>query len=140
MTTFIDTNVIIYLLDATSPFHDWAKAAAAKRRTEGPLIISDIVYSEASVTLASLEDTDEAFASLAVERLRFSTSALFRAGKAYAEYRRRGGLRPRMLADFLIGAQAETEGAPLMTVNSRDFGSLFPSVVLMHPDNYDPQT
>jgi predicted nucleic acid-binding protein len=138
MTTFIDTNVIIYLLDSTSGFHDWAKAAVAKRRTEGPLIISDIVYSEVSVTLASPEDTDKAFASLAVERLRFSTSALFRAGKAFAEYRRRGGLKPRMLPDFLIGAQAETEGAPLMTVNSRDFSSFFPGVVLMQPDNYQP--
>jgi predicted nucleic acid-binding protein len=120
MTTFVDTNVIIYLLDSDSPFHNWAMAAATKRRTEGPLIISDIVYSEISVSLKSVEDTDEVLNGLSLERIGFTKDALFRAGRAFAEYRRRGGQKTNVLSDFLIGAQAETAGAPLLTNNRKD--------------------
>jgi predicted nucleic acid-binding protein len=135
MTTFLDTNVLIYLLDISSPFHNWAKKIVQRRRAEGPLIISDIVYSEISVSLNSVQETDKAISLLAVERMRFSTAALFRAGKALAEHRRRGGTRTSMLSDFLIGAQAETAGAPLATANRGDFRSYFPSVVLILPES-----
>lgn len=133
MTTFVDTNVIIYLLDSTSQFHGWAKTTTSKRRTEGPLIISDIVYSEISVSLKSIEDTDEVLNVLALERIGFTKDALFRAGRAFAEYRKRGGPKTNVLSDFLIGAQAETAGAPLLTNNRKDFISYFPSVELIEP-------
>ena len=133
MTTFVDTNVIIYLLDSTSKFHSWAKTIATKRRTEGPLIVSDIVYSEISMSLNSVEHTDEVLNSLALERIGFTKDALFRAGRAFAEYRRRGGPKTNVLSDFLIGAQAETAGAPLLTNNRKDFISYFPSVELIEP-------
>ncbi len=133
MTTFLDTNIIVYLLDSNSSFHDWAKATATKRRTAGPLLISDIVYSEISVSLDSVEDTDATLDALAIERVRFSTTALFSAGRAFAEYRRRGGPRTSLLADFLIGAQAEAEGAPLITNDRCNFSSYFPTVELIVP-------
>jgi predicted nucleic acid-binding protein len=133
MTTFVDTNVIIFLLDPGHQHHDWAKDAVTKRRAEGPLVISDIVYSEFSAALGSMEETNAAVTSLALERLRFTNAALFRAGKAFAEYRRRGGNKTNVLSDFLIGAQAETERAPLLTGNRKDFTSYFPTVVLIEP-------
>jgi predicted nucleic acid-binding protein len=120
-------------LDANSPFHGWARDAAIKRKSVGPLIISDIVYSELSAGLDSVKKTDAALGSLATERLRFTTAALFRAGKAFYEYRSRRGPKTSMLSDFLIGAQAETEGAPLMTANRRDYRSYFPTVLLIEP-------
>lgn len=133
MTTFVDTNVIIYLLDPNSQFHVWAKAAATKRRTEGPLIISDIVYCEISVSLNSVKATDDALSLLALERIGFTKDALFRAGRAFAEYRKRGGQKTNVLSDFLIGAQAETAGAPLLTNDQKGFISYFPSVELIGP-------
>jgi predicted nucleic acid-binding protein len=78
VTTFVDTNVLIYLLDSTSEFHQWAKDTATKRRTEGPLLISDIVYCELSVAFPSVAETDEIVRSLALERYRFSNSAIQR--------------------------------------------------------------
>ena len=133
MTTFVDTNVIIYLLDPGHSFHGWAKEAATKRRTVGPLIISDIVYSEVSVSLDSVQETDAALASLAIERLRFTNIALFRAGNAFAECRKSGGPKQSLLSDFLIGAQAETEGVPLLTADRRVFRTYFPAIQLIEP-------
>jgi predicted nucleic acid-binding protein len=133
MTTFVDTNVLIYLQDPASKFHGWAKSAVAERRAIGPLIICDIVCSELSVAMNSVAETDEVVRSLAIERYRFSNLVLFRAGKAFAKYKSRGGQKLNVLSDFLIGAQAEVEGAPLLTNNAREFVSYFPKAVLIKP-------
>jgi predicted nucleic acid-binding protein len=133
MTTFLDTNVIIYLLEPTSPFHNWAKTVVGKSRTAGPLLISDVVYSEFSVTLDSVQDTDQALDQLGIERVQFSTRALFLAGRAFVKYRKGGGTKTSVLSDFLIGAQAETEGAPLITNDRHYFSSYFPAIQLILP-------
>ena len=84
--------------------------------------------------MKTVTETDEVVRSLAIERYRFSNAVLFRAGKAFAEYKRRGGPKLYLLSDFLIGAQAEVERAPLVTNNVREFASYFPSVELITPD------
>lgn len=132
MTTFLDTNILVYLLDEASPRHQWAKTVTAERRQEGPLIISDIVYSEFSVALESQSNTDDAIRSLALERIAFSDESLFLAGKAYRRYKEEnGGPKNNVLSDFLIGAQASAAGVPLVTANPDDFKSYFPAIKLI---------
>ena len=60
-------------------------------------------------------------------------AALFLAGKAHQTYRRRGGGRPGVLADFLIGGHAAVLGVPLLTRDAQRFRSYFPSVRLVLP-------
>jgi predicted nucleic acid-binding protein len=124
MTTFVDTNVVVDALDPRAARHHWAKEALAK--ADQPLVVCDIVFSEFSVSLASVEDTNEAIKKLALERYPFSDGALFLAGKAFAEYKRRGGQKTNVLSDFLIGAQACDESVALVTANERDFRCYFP--------------
>lgn len=132
MTTFLDTNILVYLLDKNSSKHEWAKTITAERRSQGPLIISDIVYSEFSVALQSQADTDAAIDSLALERLPFSNESLFLAGKAFKLYKEENaGPKNNVLSDFLIGAQAAAAGIPLITMNARDFEPYFPSIQLI---------
>ena len=133
MTTFVDTNVLLYLLNENEELHDWAKKAVEERKTHGPLIICDIVYSEFSVGMETLEKTNEAVAALALERLRFTNETLFHAGKLYKEHKKRGGMRSNVLADYLIGAQAELEKAPLLTNNAKDYTSCFPRMSIIQP-------
>jgi predicted nucleic acid-binding protein len=133
MTTFVDTNILIYLLDEKSPHHEWSKEKIAERKIVGPLIISDIVYSEFSVGLDSVAKTDEAISSLSLERASFTNEMLFRAGKAFREHREKGGNKSNVLSDFLIGAQAEIEDAPLLTMDTGAFKGYFPKVALITP-------
>ena len=56
-----------------------------------------------------------------------------RAGQAHSEYRRCGGKRPAILPDFLIGAQAEMRGWPLVTRDRKRFGSYFPDLQIIDP-------
>lgn len=133
MTTFVDTNIIGYLINPDEEMHDWAKRAVEERRQHGPLVICDIVYSEFSVAMSGIDQTNEVVTELALERLRFSDEVLFRAGQAFKAYKRRGGAKTNVLADYLIGAQAEVEGAPLLTNNARDYRTSFPDVTIIEP-------
>jgi predicted nucleic acid-binding protein len=135
MTTFLDTNVLINLLNPDAEKHHWCFEQVAKARESGPVIICDIVYCELSVGLDSKEATDQAISELALERLPSSDLSLFQAGRAYKKYKdEHGGPKLGVLPDFLIGAQANAENAPLVTSNKADFASYFPDMTIIHPD------
>jgi predicted nucleic acid-binding protein len=133
MTACLDTNILIYITDQNSPHHSWSVTQLQRSKTQGPVIISDIVYSQFAGGMASRSDADAVISALELERIRSSDEALFRAGKAFVEYKKRRGPKERVIADFIIGATAEAEGLPLVTNNPSDFRSYFPTVTLIHP-------
>jgi predicted nucleic acid-binding protein len=134
MTTFLDTNIVIALLDDQHPHHPWSVGELVKRKVEGPTIVSDIVYCEVSVGMKDKAEVNEAIARLGLERIRGRDEALIRAGVAFKEYKQRNnGPKNGVLPDFLIGSIAEVEGAPLMTVNDKDFAGYFPAMALISP-------
>lgn len=131
MTTFIDTSVIIPLIDESAEHHQWcvAQVESANR----PIVVSDIVYAELSVGMDSKEDVDVVMDKFSFSRLSYSDDALFRAGKAFLQYKRGGGPRDSLLPDFLVGALAEVTGEPLLTRDSGKVGTYFPDVALIQP-------
>lgn len=131
MTTFIDTSVLIPLLDHNSEHHAWCaeKVAEASR----PLVVTDIVYAELSVGIETKEDVDRAILEFGFDRVGHSDESLFRAGKAVLAQAAKGG-RERLLPDFLIGAVAEVEGLPLLTRDPGKVRTYFPEVDLICPD------
>ena len=56
------------------------------------------------------------------------------AGRAFVEYRRRGGVRTSPLPDFYIGAHAAVSGLSLRTRDARRYSGYFPGVRLISPD------
>ena len=96
-------------------------------------MICDIVYCELSQGMESIEETDAAIDKLSIERIHLSKECLFKAGRTFLEYKRRGGEKFNVLSDFFIGALAVTEGIPLLTGNIRDFRNLFPEIRLISP-------
>ena len=133
MTTFLDTSALLALLNPAEPFHAWSKEQLDTRRLAGPIIIADVVYSEFSISMPTREATDQAIRGLALERLASNDDALFRAGRAYQQYRKQRGQKTNVLPDFMIGALAEVLQAPLITANQRDFVGYFPGLELIHP-------
>ena len=133
MTTFLDTNVLISLLDEAHKFHQWSMAQFQDCKAKGPAIISDIVYCEFSVGMASKDDVDAAIEQFALERFEGDDVALFRAGVAFKQYKANAGPKVNVLPDFLIGAIAEVTGAPLLTANPKDFKKYFPNIKMISP-------
>lgn len=100
----------------------------------GPVVINDIIYAETSIRYHTIEDFEVMLATAGVTLVPISPAALFRAGKAFAQYRKAGGTRTGVLPDFFIGAHAEVERPPLLTRDARRYRSYFPNVTLIAPD------
>src|SRR3546814_18663421 len=84
----------------------------------------------------SVDDTDAAIESFALGRCGYSHAVLFRAAKAFFEYRKNdnGERKTGALTDFLIGALAEVEAAPLITRAAGTVAAYFPTVEIIRPE------
>ncbi|NDD11812.1 MAG: type II toxin-antitoxin system VapC family toxin [Betaproteobacteria bacterium] len=84
--------------------------------------------------LVDLLTNDPTWAEWSISQLRIPKPALFLAGKAFVQYRRQGGTKSNVLADFFIGAHAAVSGYPVLTQDVRRYGSYFPTVKLVAPE------
>jgi predicted nucleic acid-binding protein len=132
--TLVDSNVLIDSLNPHSPWRPWADGALVDALDRGVLFVNQIIYAEVSVSFDSVERCDEALGTRWVERIPLPWPASFLAGKAFVEYRRRGGTKRSPLPDFFIGAHAAVEGLPLLTRDPARYRSYFPTVELIAPE------
>jgi predicted nucleic acid-binding protein len=129
MTTFVDTSVLFDLVAEESEHKPWSVEQMSAAKTAGPVYVSDIVYSEFSYGMADVGEVDQAISSLALARCGYTNAALFRAAKAFRQYREMTkGTKSNVLPDFLIGALAEVEGHPLLTRDASRIKTYFPTV------------
>lgn len=134
MTTFIDTSVLLDILNESPEHRDWGLDQLNRARVDGPVVVSDIVYSEISTSMETVQDTDAAIDALALQRCSYSHEVLFRAAKAYKKYREENkGQKTGLLPDFLIGALAQVESRPLITRDTGKVRTYFPDVNLIAP-------
>lgn len=129
----VDANVLLDLVTAPNAWSDWSAAELRRAAAAGPLFANDVVFAEVSIGFLRIEDTERVFAEAKVAVAPMPRPALFRAGKAFHEYRRRGGTRTGVLPDFFIGAHAEAAGMRLLTRDGGRYRSYFPDVPLIAP-------
>lgn len=96
-------------------------------------MINPIVYAELSQTFSTFETLDEVVNQLGLVVQEIPRPALFLAGKAFVRYRKVGGGKQNVLADFFIGAHAAVKKLPLLTRDSKRYRNYFPSVQLITP-------
>jgi predicted nucleic acid-binding protein len=139
MTYVIDTNVLSALLSAEDNAHAIATTLHALSAS-GTLVIHGSVYAELLAspgnTTARL-DTFLSRTNIGVD-WQVSREIWQHTGRAYATYARRrtraGGGRPRrILADFLIGAHAQSREATLVTLDDQHYRTSFPQLTLLVP-------
>jgi predicted nucleic acid-binding protein len=129
----VDTNVIVDILTGQPMWRAWSVETMDRQSADGALLITDVVYAELSPLFATAELLDAAIADLDVSLKRIPPLALFMAGRAFEQYRRKGGPRSTLLADFFIGAHALVEGLPILTRDTRRYRTYFPDVHLIAP-------
>lgn len=132
--TLVDSNVLIDSLNADSPWNPWAEDALEEALDRGPLFVNQIVYAEVSVGFQTVEECERALAGRWVERMPMPWPASFLAGRAFVEYRRRGGAKRSPLPDFFIGAHAAVDGLRLLTRDPGRYRTYFPAVELIVPE------
>lgn len=134
MATLVDSNVLIDVIEGGLEWSDRSAVALEQVGAMGPVVINPLIYAEVSVRY---EDTDELDLDLPVDlfqREQLPWPAAFLAGKAFAEYRRRGGRRRSPLPDFFIGAHAAVADMRLLTRDAARYRTYFPTVDLIVPD------
>lgn len=123
----VDTNVLVDVLEDDPDWAEWSIAQMRGLSRIHELAINPIIYAELSLAFQRFEDLDEVVSELELRFVETPRPALFLAGKAFARYRRRGGVKTNVLSDFLIGAQAAVMGVPILTRDTSRYRSYFPT-------------
>jgi len=130
----VDSNVIIDVASRDQVWRDWSKTALRRAADRDEIAINPIIYAEVSVGFATIEALDAHLGDGAFRRLALPYEAGFIAGRAFVDYRRRGGQRTFPLPDFYIGAHAAVAGLSLLTRDPKRYAGYFPKVRLISPD------
>ncbi len=137
MITSIDTNVLLDVLVPNDKFCDASVRALDDTASDGSLVICDIVYAELCIHFDSQKDCDSFLKSAEIRVESLTREAHFRASRTWRMYRRQGGQRSRILADFLIGAHACVRASRLLLRDRGFYRKLFPSLQLIDPTDSD---
>lgn len=129
----VDANVILDLFLDDPRWAEWSEARLQACSQMGPLYINPIVYSEVSIGFQRIEELESAIATAGFRMLEIPKEALFLAGKAYLQYKRRKGSKASPLPDFFIGAQAAVLNLDLLTRDASRHRTYFPTVRLIAP-------
>jgi predicted nucleic acid-binding protein len=130
----VDSNVIIDVLTQDARWAAWSEAALIDAADRDEIAINPIIYAEIASGFATMATLDAHLGAGEFRRLPLPYEAGYVAGRAFVEYRRRGGVRTSPLPDFYIGAHAAVAGLALLTRDARRYASYFPRVKLIAPD------
>jgi hypothetical protein len=133
MITAVDTCILIDVFQGVGPFAPASAQALSQARREGQLVICELVYAELAAFAQEQAVLDELLGELGVQVAELGRDAAFTAGLRFAEYRRAGGERRHIIADFVVAAHAQHHARRLLTRDRGFFGKPFPELVLLQP-------
>lgn len=131
--TLVDSNVLLDVFADDPTWYQWSASALRDALAQGPLWVDAAIYAEVSTGFTRIEELERALVLCACRWLPMPREACFLAGKAWLDYRRRGGTRMTPLPDFYIGAHAAVSGLQLVTRDARRYATYFPGVALITP-------
>jgi len=129
----VDTCIITDLAQPNSLWFEWSAVTLSDLDSENRFVVNPIIYSECSIVYDTIEELEDALSGLDFEVKELPREALFLAGRAFMQYRRRGGNKSNVLPDFFIGAHAAVEGYGLITRDKARFSTYFPTITLTTP-------
>lgn len=133
MITAIDTNILLDILIPNERFYVSSANALQDSASAGSLAICDIVYAELCVHFELRRECDVFLEANEIRVQALTREATFLASRVWRTYRKRGGKRTRILADFLIGAHAHTQATRLLSRDRGFYRQMFPSLALHDP-------
>ncbi len=133
MITAIDTNILLDILVPNEKLWEASVRALEDAATAGSLVVCDLVYAELCIHFSSQRECDGFLDANEIRVEPLNRETLFLASRAFRTYRKQGGPRARILADFLIGAHAHSQATRLLSRDRGFYRKLFPSLDLLDP-------
>jgi predicted nucleic acid-binding protein len=131
----IDSCIVTDLADPESTWFEWSSSTLERLDPTNTMVINPIIYAECSIGFARIEEVESLFETLGFMMKPIPREALFLAGKAFLQYKRRKGEKGNVLPDFFIGAHAAVSGYQLISRDKGRFSTYFPSVDLIIPES-----
>ena len=130
----VDTNVILDVVGDDARWADWSQAQLDAASLRYRLAINPVIYAELSISYRRIEELEAMLEKGGFRVEPIPREALFLAGKAFLNYRKRSGAKTGVLPDFCIGAHAAVAGIPLLTRDTRRYRTYFPRLTILSPD------
>lgn len=121
------------MFGADPTFGERSRAALHGCVTEGGLVACEVVFAELAAAFPTSDGAGAALAALGVGFSPLAPVAALSAGGCWRDYRRRGGSRERVVADFLIAAHASVQADRLLTRDRGFYRRYFPTVTVLDP-------
>ncbi len=133
MITAVDSSILLDVFGADSTFGVASSELVRRSIIEGQLVACEVVWAEVGGFFPSAIAAREAIYRLRVEFSPMAMETALEAATAWKSYRRHGGPRSRVAADFLIGAHALRQADRLMTRDRGFYRRYFKSLTLLDP-------
>ena len=133
---FADSNIFIDIITLDADWKAWSSTSLDRALLESDVIINPVIAAELAPQFSSADDLEDYFTDFGVISQPLSWRIAYAAGQAHSEYRRRGGERQSIPADFLIGSHAQILGASILTRDPKRFRSYFPDLTLITPETH----
>lgn len=130
----VDSSVILDVFEEDPTWVKWSESILNRYRISHTMYINPIIYSEVSIGFERIEEVEEAIAGCGFKIIHIPREALFLAGKAFIQYRKRKGNKISTLPDFFIGAHAAINQLALITRDPSRILSYFPTVKIISPN------
>lgn len=119
MTTSVDSAVLLDVLLDDPRHRDRSLRALKSERQRGGLLVCPIVWTEVAAVVQQPEQLAQLLRQAGVSYDPFDRRCSELAAESWRRYRRMGGRRAHVVADFMVGAHALARGGRLL---SRDRG------------------
>ncbi len=131
----IDSCIVTDLVNPESTWFEWSASTLERLDNNNSMVINSIIYAECSVGFTRIEEVESLFQTLDFTMKAIPKDALFLAGKAFLQYKKRKGEKGNVLPDFFISAHAAVSGYTLISRDKGRFSTYFPSVQLITPES-----
>ena len=133
MITAVDTNILIDVFGADPKFGEASLEALKLCAANGSLVACDVVWVETATVFSSTDLCRNAMEKIGVQFSSIENETIWVAADSWRKYRRSGGERERVAADFLIAAHGMLQSNRLLTRDRGFYRKYFGDLKILDP-------